>query len=83
MRQFRTYGSVRGVSGNRHSYRDPLHGKFHQHLDARYLVTLLGGHFVPKEVSGASCPNVFFAEILHAVEFAEVRPELGKLPFYH
>ena len=23
MRQFRKYGSVRGVSGNRHSYRDP------------------------------------------------------------
>ena len=23
MRQFRTYGSVRGVSGNRHPYRDP------------------------------------------------------------
>jgi hypothetical protein len=22
MRQFRTYGSVRGVSGNRHPYRD-------------------------------------------------------------
>lgn len=22
MRQYRTYGSVRGVSGNRHSYRD-------------------------------------------------------------
>jgi hypothetical protein len=40
-------------------------------------------HFVPKEVSGASCPTVFFAEILYAVEFAEVRPELGKLPLYH
>ncbi|HUX63399.1 hypothetical protein, partial [Sulfuricella sp.] len=23
MRQFRKYGSVRGVLGNRHSYRDP------------------------------------------------------------
>lgn len=24
-----------------------LHGKFYQHLDARYLVTSLGGHCVP------------------------------------
>jgi len=26
-----------------------LHGKFHQHLDVRYVVHWLGGHFVPKK----------------------------------
>ena len=34
-------GQVLNLSGQ-------LHGKFQQHLDARYAVPLLGGHFVPR-----------------------------------
>jgi len=34
-------GRVLNLSG-------PLYGKFRQHLDARYVVPWLGGHFVPR-----------------------------------
>jgi hypothetical protein len=56
MRQFRKYGSVRGVSGNRLLYRDQLHGKFYQHLDVRFVVHCLVGHFVPKATHPRSIP---------------------------
>ena len=38
MRQFRTYGSVRGVLGNRHPYRDPLALAFSKNLQGLILL---------------------------------------------
>jgi hypothetical protein len=44
-----TDGQVINLSGQ-------LHGKFYQHLDARFVVHWLVGHFVPKATHPRSIP---------------------------
>jgi hypothetical protein len=49
-----------GGVGQPASLPRPLYGKFHQHLDARFVVHWLVGHFVPKPVSEHSSQECHF-----------------------